>query len=169
MSGWRRWRNPPGSSDGRFVIAFKREIVDPEPAAALIEREGKAPLTMFEPGELERWQPIESVGLPAGVAYLVADIDTGAETLDVRPNDAIETIAAQGRSPLTLEEGIALVTHHPEALAKNACFYMLGSRCGDKRVVALWLSKNTPKLGWCWAGNPHTWLGSASCGSRIGA
>ncbi len=160
---------PAGKLDGRFVIAFKREIVDPEPAAALIEREGKAAVTMFEPGELERWQPIESIELPAGDAYLVADIDTGAETLDVRPNDAIETIATQGRSPLTLEEGIALVTHHPEALAKNACFYMLGSRCGDKRVVALWLSKNTPKLGWCWAGNPHTWLGSASCGSRIRA
>jgi hypothetical protein len=23
-------------------------------------------------------------------------------------------------------------------------------------------------LGWCWDGNPHTWLGSASCKTRIG-
>ena len=150
-----------------FVIACGRELVDPEPAAALIEREGKAGTSMLEPGECERWRPIEGVELPNGSAYLVADIDTGNETLDVRPNDALETIAAAGRSPLTLEEGIALATHHPEALAKNACFYMLGSRCGDKRVVALWLSKRAPKLGWCWAGNPHTWLGSASCRFRI--
>ncbi|MGQ0669203.1 MAG: DUF5701 family protein [Actinomycetota bacterium] len=26
-----------------------------------------------------------------------------------------------------------------------------------------------PRLGWCWAGNPHTWLGSASCGAGVGA
>ncbi len=23
-------------------------------------------------------------------------------------------------------------------------------------------------LGWCWDDNPHTWLGSASCGRRLG-
>ena len=161
-----------GGAEGRypFVIALRRELADPERAAELIERRGKpATLTMLEPGELERWRPIEGVELPAGEAYLVADIDTGRETLDVRPNDALATIAEQGRTPLTVEEGIALLTHHPEALAKNACFYTLGSRCGDKRVTALWLSKGAPKLGWCWAGNPHTWLGSASCGSRAGA
>ena len=152
------------------MIALRRELADPERAAELIERRGKpATLTMLEPGELERWRPIEGVELPAGEAYLVADIDTGRETLDVRPNDALATIADQGRTPLTVEEGIALLTHHPEALAKNACFYTLGSRCGDKRVTALWLCKGAPKLGWCWAGNPHTWLGSASCGSRAGA
>ena len=141
------------------MIVVGRELADPRRTASLVERDGEAASTMLEAEEFERWQPIESVDLPAGSAYLVADIDTGAETIDVRPNDAIERIAAAGRSPLTLEEGIALVTHHPDALAKNACFYMLGSRCGDKRVVALWLSKGAPKLGWCWAGNPHTWLG----------
>ncbi|MEI2690845.1 MAG: DUF5701 family protein [Anaerolineae bacterium] len=45
---------------------------------------------------------------------------------------------------------------------------LLASRCGDKRVPAFWLSQNRPKLGWCWAGNPHTWLGSASCAERVG-
>jgi NhaA family Na+:H+ antiporter len=43
---------------------------------------------------------------------------------------------------------------------------LLGSRAGDRRVPALWLRRGHPKLGWCWAGNPHTWLGSASCGGR---
>ncbi len=167
-AGLNNAREENGNGPLPFVIVLRRDVVDPESAATLIERDGKAAVTMLEPGEPERWEPIGGVELPAGDAYLAVDIDTGAETLDVRPNDAIETIAAQGRSPLTLEEGIALVTHHPDGLQKNACFYMLGSRCGDKRVVALWLSKGTPKLGWCWAGNPHTWLGSASCGARIG-
>ena len=43
---------------------------------------------------------------------------------------------------------------------------LAGSRCGDRRVPALWISEGAPKLGWCWAGNPHTWLGTASAGSR---
>lgn len=27
-------------------------------------------------------------------------------------------------------------------------------------------SQNAPKLGWCWAGNPQTWLGMVSAGAR---
>ena len=26
----------------------------------------------------------------------------------------------------------------------------------------MWISERAPKLGWCWDGNPHTWLGTAS-------
>ena len=74
----------------------------------------------------------------------------------------MEGITAQGRLPLTIDEGLALVTLHPAALASNRCFSLVGSRCGDKRVPALWISQGAPKLGWCWYGNPHTWLGSAS-------
>ncbi|MFC7594946.1 DUF5701 family protein [Terrabacter sp. GCM10028922] len=29
--------------------------------------------------------------------------------------------------------------------------------------------KSAPKLGFCWAGNRHTWLGIASCAARVGA
>lgn len=32
-----------------------------------------------------------------------------------------------------------------------------------------WISANVPKLGWCWDGNPHTWLGVASATTRIDA
>ena len=38
---------------------------------------------------------------------------------------------------------------------------------GDKRVPALWVSARRPRLGWCFQGAPHTWLGSASCGGRV--
>ena len=68
-----------------------------------------------------------------------------------------------------IEEGVALLTHFPEFLQPNNCCSLLASRCGDKRVPALWLSEGRPKLGWCWAGNPHTWLGSASCAKRSSA
>jgi hypothetical protein len=86
----------------------------------------------------------------------------------VPPEQALPTITARQRSPLTMEEGIAIVTHHPEFLRKNHCFSLLGSRGTDRRVPALWISEGRPRLGWCWDGAPHTWLGSASCGSRIG-
>ncbi|CAM5297405.1 putative protein OS=Streptomyces tendae OX=1932 GN=GUR47_27180 PE=4 SV=1 [Streptomyces tendae] len=76
------------------------------------------------------------------------------------------TVAGRGRTPLTIEEGVAVLTQVPEVLVKNKCFSLGGSRCGDRRVPALWISKRAPKLGWCWEGNPHTWLGMASAGAR---
>jgi hypothetical protein len=63
-----------------------------------------------------------------------------------------------------------LVTQFPGILVKNHCFMLSGSRRtalpGDRRVPALWISERAPKLGWCWDGNPHDWLGVASAGRR---
>jgi hypothetical protein len=36
-------------------------------------------------------------------------------------------------------------------------------------VPALWIADRAPKLGWCWDGNPHTWLGTASAAHRLAA
>ncbi|MBW8806970.1 MAG: hypothetical protein JF587_24410 [Catenulisporales bacterium] len=98
--------------------------------------------------------------------YVVFDVERGEEFCGVVPLEAMQAIDTRGRTPLSIEEGIALVTHFPELLAKNKCFELAGSRNGDKRVPALWISRGAPKLGWCWQGNPHTWLGMASAGSR---
>ena len=121
---------------------------------------------MFEPGELLRFVPIDGIEIPAGPSYLVEHVDTGHEFKNVSPNDALDVILERGRSPLTVEEGIALVAKHSEILRKNYCFSLPGSRCGDKRVPAIWISDGAAKVGWCWAGNPHTWLGNASCARR---
>ncbi len=90
----------------------------------------------------------------------------------MRPEDATRVIRSRGRTPLTIDEGIALVTQVPQVLEKNKCFMLAGSRRsaipGDRRVPALWISERAPKLGWCWDGNPHTWLGTASAGARLG-
>ncbi|UQS27261.1 DUF5701 family protein [Amycolatopsis thermalba] len=118
----------------------------------------------FEPGSLDRF--VATVDLPAADAYLLLDVERGEEFCGAVPDDAMAVIAGRGRTPLTIEEGIALITHFPEVLVKNKCFSLGGSRCGDRRVPAIWISKRAPKLGWCWQGNPHTWLGMASAGSR---
>ena len=159
----------PSAGAVPFVIVIRREVVPAHEAIARVERRGKAGFSVIEPGDLRRFDPIAGVELPGGSAYLLSDIDTGADTRNITPDEALSLIEAAGRSPLTIEEGIAVVTHYPEAVAKNGGFSLLASRCGDRRVTALWISQGRPKLGWCWAGNPHTWLGSASCARRIGA
>jgi hypothetical protein len=139
-------------------------VVRDVPPAQAIARVG---FTTMEADDLARFAPIDGLEIPAG-PYLLEDVDTGAELLNVTPDDALARILAAGRSPLTIEEGIALLGHHPDVLRTHNAFSLLGSRCGDRRVPALWTSKGRPRLGWCWAGNPHTWLGSASCASRVG-
>jgi hypothetical protein len=153
----------------RFVIVVKSGLVGRDEAIRRVERRGESGFTVLEPADLERFRPIAEVDLPDGTAYVASGLDIGGDTLNVTPEMALDKIEAAGRSPLTIDEGIALVTHDPEALAKNAGFSLAGSRCGDRRVCALWISKGKPKLGWCWAGNPHTWLGTASCAGRAGA
>jgi hypothetical protein len=118
---------------------------------------------------LAAFAPIQGVEIPDGLAYLMLDVDTGADSLNITPDDALPRIVRRRRSPLTVDEGIAVLTHYPDILTTHNAFSMLASRRADRRVPALWMSRRRPKLGWCWAGNPHTWLGSASCGGRLGA
>jgi len=153
-----------------FVMVIKSDLVATETAMSLVEREGKRGITKLYPREPQDFHPIESVRLPGGIAYLLVDIDRGKESINVVPNEALTMIQQQNRSPLTIDEGIAVVTHYPEFLIKNNCFSLLASRHpADQRVPAIWInSEKRSNLGWCWAGNPHTWLGSASCASRIG-
>jgi len=157
---------PPTAARVPFVLVITKDLMPADRAMPLTELRGKPGFADFEPEDIRRFSAIKDLQIPDGPAYLVLDVDRGAETLNVRPDDAMVTITEQGRTPLTVDEGIAFITHSPESLQKNNCFSLVGSRCGDRRVPALWISEGAPKLGWCWAGNPHTWLGSASCAER---
>ncbi|MEU6202868.1 DUF5701 family protein [Micromonospora musae] len=149
-----------------FLLVITRELIPVEARLPLTTLAGKRKPGFLDQhyadGDLARFDPIKELEVPAGPAYLLFDVDRGEETLNLPPSSALEVITAQDRLPLTIDEGLAFVTLHPAALAKNKCFSLVGSRCGDKRVPALWISQGAPKLGWCWYGNPHTWLGSAS-------
>jgi hypothetical protein len=141
------------------------------PVAQLIELTAlndKRGFTTMAVDEILGFKPTADLSVPDLAAYLITDVDTGEKTLNVRPDDALPQILAAGRTPLTLEEGLAVVTHHPEWLRTRNCFEMLGSTAGDRRVTGIWVSKGAPRLGWCWLGNPHTWLGAASAARRIG-
>jgi hypothetical protein len=118
------------------------------------------------PEGLAPYRPLADLEVPEAPVYLLVDVERGEEFCGVRPVDALPTIRGRGRTPLTIHEGVALVTQFPPVLEKNRCFMLAGSRRGDRRVPAIWISGKEPKLGWCWEGNPHTWLGMASAGSR---
>ena len=117
--------------------------------------------------------------------YVVAGLDRGDVFANRTPEESVPEILAVGRSPLTLAEGLHWVLQHPDVLERNACFMAPGTRLRradgsyDARTPALWISNGTgrdgrerrhaPKLGWCWWGNRHTWLGIASCERRTHA
>lgn len=151
-----------------FVIAT-RDLIPTATAMSLIEKDGKKGITKLFPLEPQDFKTIPDVSIPDHKVYVLVDIDRGRESINKPPIEAMKDITAKGRSPLTIDEGISLLTHYPEFLMKNNCFSLLASRHpGDQRVPAIWINgTKNPNLGWCWNGNPHTWLGSASCVTRI--
>ncbi|WP_395573993.1 DUF5701 family protein [Streptomyces sp. BK79] len=163
--------DPAVSGRVPFVLVVSRELAPVERTMPLTTLHGgRLPGFVdrtFEPGSLERFVATDEARPPGrdGV-HLLLDVERGEEFCGAVPNDAMAAVAERGRTLLTIEEGIALMTHAPQVLVKNKCFSLGGSRSGDRRVPAIWISQKAPKLGWCWAGNPHTWLGMASAGSR---
>lgn len=152
-----------------FVIVIKNSLVATEIAMDLVEKNGKKGITKLYPHTPNDFETIPEESIPSDPIYLISDIDRGKSTINMAPNEAIEIIRKNNRRTLTIDEGIAIVTQYPEFLIKNNCFSLLASRHeGDQRVSAIWINANKhPNLGWCWNGNPHTWLGSASCKSRL--
>lgn len=159
---------PPPSPDGGipFVVVVPDAPVDTLLAAA--HAEGGQGFTTMDADDLARFHAVPGLDVPPG-PYLLLDVDTGAGTLNVPPVAAIRQITAAGRTPLTVAEGLAVLVTEPGVLRSRNCFSLLGSRAGDKRVPALWVSARRPRLGWCYQGAPHTWLGSASCAGRRAA
>ena len=168
---------PDEDRDGHtaYVVVVTRALVDPCDTVPLLRLQGaRGPLSKpgivdrnHAEGDLATYHPLPELGVPEAPAYLLVDVERGEEFCGVPPEEALPVIRGRGRTPLTIDEGIALVTQAPHLLEKNKCFMLSGSRRDDRRVPALWISENAPKLGWCWDGNPHTWLGVASAGTRL--
>lgn len=151
-----------------FVIVVTNSLIDVKERLDKIEYKGKSPILNLFPVEIEKFIPTDKVNIPEEI-YLLTNINRGEQYLNIRPQDALIDILKNENTPLTIDEGIAVMTHFPEILEKNKCFSLLASRCGDQRVPAFWISANQAKLGWCWDGNPHTWLGSIFAKNRISA
>lgn len=166
----RAHRYEPEAGHVPFLLVLTRHVVPIERTLPRTTLHGKRKPGFvdksFEPGALERFVAIKQADNADQRVYLLFGVERGEEFCGAVPVDAMEVIAARGRTLLTIEEGIALITHFPALLVKNKCFSLGGSRSGDRRVPAIWISQNAPKLGWCWERNPHTWLGMASAHDR---
>jgi Family of unknown function (DUF5701) len=153
-----------GSGIPFVVVVPDLAVVD---VLAGVHAVGGAGFTTMEDDDIARFRPLPELDVPSA-PYLLLDVETGADTLGERPADVLPRLVAQGRSPLTIAEGLSVLVSDAGVLKSRNAFSLLGSRAGDKRVPALWTSDRRPRLGWCYQGAPHTWLGSASCAGRLG-
>lgn len=144
-----------------------------------VERDG---FVVVDMDDVDRFAPT-GLSEPTDDVYAVAGLDRGDDLANWSPAEASPEISGRGRTPLTLAEGLHWVLQSPDALEQNRCFMTIGSRLRkpdgsyDARTPAVWISNGTgrdgserrgaPKVGWCWWGNRHTWLGFASAASRV--
>jgi hypothetical protein len=151
--------------------------------AECVEREGRRGFVVADMTDVDAFSSIPEAALPDAPVYVVSAPDRGDAMANWSPDEALPALTAAGRSPLTLTEGLHWLLQQPAALDRNHCFMTIGSRLRrpdgrlDTRTPALWLSNGTgrdgrerrhaPKVGWCWAGNRHTWLGFASARRRV--
>lgn len=165
-----------GPADGLLVTSAR-----PSDLAMLMRHGDQHGFVVEDMTDVDQFRPTEAAQVPAA-PYLVRGLDRGDDHLNRTPAETLPDILAAGRAPLTIEEGLHWVLQDPDVLERNACFMTIGSRLAkpngsyDARTPALWISNGTgrdgrerkgaPKLGWCWWGNRHTWLGIASCAGR---
>lgn len=172
----------PADLAGDLLVVHPRHT----PAAALapLLRLGeKAGFVVVDLTDLDEFGPAPGVDVPEADLYAVHAPERGDEYAGQSPDAADPQLRARGRSPMTVSEGLAWALQQPTVIERNHCFMTTGSRRPgprpgrlDARVPALWISNGTgrdpagsrgaPKLGWCWAGNHHSWLGIASVGAR---
>jgi hypothetical protein len=150
--------------------------------APLVRHRDKTGFVVADMTDVDAFLPIPEVTLPDGPSYLVHGPRRHDEMLNWSPEEALPAILGPNRTPLTLGEGLHWLLQCPDVLERGRCFMTIGSRLRrpdgsfDARTPAIWISNGTgrdgrdnrhaAKVGWCWAGNRHTWLGYASAGSR---
>jgi hypothetical protein len=158
---------PPSGDVDRIPFVVVVPGLPVVPVLETVHTLGGPGFTTMPDDDLALFRPLPELDIPTG-PYLLLDVDPGVDTLNVPPAEVLPRLTSAGRSPLTIAEGLAVLVSDPGVLRSRNCFSLLGSRAGDKRVPALWVSARRPRLGWCYQGAPHTWLGSASCAARLG-
>ncbi|QIK83681.1 DUF5701 family protein [Sanguibacter sp. HDW7] len=157
----------------------------PAPGRAGVAGETREGFVVVDMTDVDEFSPTAQAELPDADVYAVLAPERGDEMRNWSPEEALPALVAASRTPLTLVEGIHWALQAPGVVEANACFMTIGSRkikpngTPDARTPALWISSGTgrdgrerkgaPKVGWCWWGNRHTWLGFASSAGRAGA
>lgn len=156
----------------------------PAPGRAGTRGEQRPGFVVADMTDVDEFLPVPEADVPDVEVYALTGVTRGDDLRNWSPAEAAPALARKQRLPLTLVEGIHWVLQTPAVLEPNYCFMTIASRKirpggePDKRTPALWISSGTgrdgaarrgaPKVGWCWWGNRHTWLGVASCEARVG-
>jgi hypothetical protein len=151
-----------------ILLIPTRELVTPESLIARTSIGRMAGFTTMPPRDIASFIPQDGFEPPEGPFYLVLEPHTGTRYTNREPDVARKLIDSDDCLPLTLEEGLAIATQHPDWLAQKNGFNLLGSRSADGRVPSIWMSQNAPRLGSVWPNSRHTWLGNAFCQGRRG-
>jgi hypothetical protein len=175
-----RLRKLPDHAGSLLVV--HPDLASASALAPLLRVNDKPGFVVADLADVDEFTPIPAVDLPDAPLYLIRDIDRGDAMANWSPDEALPAITDAGRTPLTLTEGLHWLLQKPDVLARGHCFMTIGSRRRkpggslDARTPAVWISngtgrdgptnRNAPKVGWCWAGNRHTWLGFASASGR---
>lgn len=170
-----------GATEGLLVVHPDR--VPPSVLAPLLRLGDRSGFVVEDMTDVDAFAPIPGAEPPSSAFYLLTGLERGDEMANWSPDEALPAITGAGRTPLTLAEGAQWALQVPGVLDRNHCYMTIGSRLRkpngrlDARTPALWISngtgrdgrerRNAPKVGWCWAGNRHTWLGFASAAARV--
>lgn len=164
------------------VVVISPALVSAAALAPLLTLNSKPGFVVVDMTDLAEFVPLKGMELPESPLYLMDGVERGDEFSNWSPDEALPVITSRGRTAMTVNEGISWLLQYPDLLVPNHCFMTIASRKPkgkklDSRTPALWISggtgrdgkenKGAPKVGWCWAGNRHTWLGIASVGNRL--
>ena len=170
------------SAEAGALLVIHPDRAPASTLAPLIRHADQAGFVVVDMADVDEFTPVEAADVPATPVYLVEQLERGDEFANWSPEEAGPAITATGLTPLLLTEGLHWLLQQPAVLERNRCFMTIGSRRRkadgrlDARTPAIWISngtgrdgrerRNAPKVGWCWAGNRHTWLGFASAAGR---
>lgn len=130
-----------------FVLVVKKEMVNLEKMISLTGIEGESGASYLESDVLNEFVPADGIEIPSSNIYLMIDVrKKDTSTADARAGNSLAKIIKEERFPLTLEEGIALLTHHPEIL-KERNILLAGSKHRLGITPVFWRDELGPRLG----------------------
>lgn len=159
---------PPGHIP--FVIVPGDKLLSFKNKVSFMEVDGKKAV---DTTGLLIFKTAEGIETPASLAYLVVDVDNGTATLGKNPSQAMKQLKKEERSPLTADEGVAMIVQRQEILKRMRLDFTGSRNWGDVvRVPALWLDpRGVPNLNYNSMDHnpdPDVPWGTPSCGSRVG-